>query len=232
MDNRRFRATHLRAAFPLTPTSPSPDRGERATRRSLLPTGLTSTSGHRSKGTVEPRIRNRSSQDVLTSGCIGLATLTIAGQFKPRIPSTGAVLQYPIPDVRNGFSSFADAVKFRDKQNRNSPLKSEGTTISGNAPRWRIFALLYSSKNETYTTAEPTKAADGSFDLSSNNLLLTIADRSKPGTTLRLFHLLRVGRPVVQCRPAVASRKPRRREDEPVGDRYKGYRTGKSAQQQ
>jgi hypothetical protein len=46
-----------------------------------------------------------------------------------------------------------------------------------------VFALLYSSKNETYPTAEPTRAADGSYDLTSNDVLLTIVDRSRPGAT-------------------------------------------------
>lgn len=122
-------------------------------------------------------------EKVFFTGCIGLATLTTAGQFHPRDPVTDQVIDQAVPDVRKGYSEFDDAVKYRDKQNKDNPIKREGTTISGGAPRRRMFALLYSSKNETYPTAEPTKKADGSYDLSSNDLLLTIAERSGPGAT-------------------------------------------------
>jgi len=119
-------------------------------------------------------------KDVLSAGCIGLATLATAGQFHPRDPKTGAVLDKAVPDVRKGFSTLDEAKQYQDKQNKENPITSDGTTISGQAPRWRIFALLYSSKNETYPTAEPTKGADGSYDLSRNDVLLTIVDRSGP----------------------------------------------------
>ena len=85
--------------------------------------------------------------------------------------------------MTRGFTDLESALRYQDKQNKDSPLKWEGTTISGQPPRWRVFAILYSSKNETYPTAEPTKGADGSYNLSRNDTLLTIADRSKPGAT-------------------------------------------------
>ena len=119
-------------------------------------------------------------EDVFFTGCIGLATLITAGQFRPVNPSTHQVMDQSIPDVRTGFLTLDEALKYRDQQNRDNPIKQEGTTLSGNAPSWRIFALLYSSKNETFPTAEPSKGPDGSYNLSGNDVLLTIADRSGP----------------------------------------------------
>ena len=49
------------------------------------------------------------------SGCIGLATLTTAGQYYPIDPTTGKALQHALPDLRKGFDEFDQAIAYRER---------------------------------------------------------------------------------------------------------------------
>ena len=122
-------------------------------------------------------------EKVFFSGCIGLATLTTAGQFKPRDPKTGEVLNIPLPDVRKGFSDFDERAKVSGKAEQEQSDKSGGHDHFRAGSEVADIRPALLQQNETYPTAEPKKGKDGSYDLSGNDALLTIADRSKPGAT-------------------------------------------------
>ncbi len=121
----------------------------------------------------------------LQAGCVGLTTLLIGGkQYYPKDPNTGANLA-PLPDMSHGFLKFEDAKNYRDKLDKEKTVAWKGFTISGNRPCWRIFAVVYSSKNMTYPSVDPKLNSDGSgaYDLTSNGVLLTIVDQSRPKAT-------------------------------------------------
>jgi hypothetical protein len=121
---------------------------------------------------------------ILHSGCIGMAALTTSPMIRPDYPGTQTQMPGYLPDVSLGFKEDLKAAEARrDYLNRHNPVQPDGATLSGQPPRWRIFALLYSSKNETLPTAEPTAAGDGSYNLNRNDVMATILDRSKPGAT-------------------------------------------------
>jgi RHS repeat-associated protein len=142
----------------------------------------------RNGGTSLPRGRLL---DVLRAGCIGLATLMNQLNAPVLDPRTGEFLGN-MPDLRMGFATLPEAIKYRDEQDKDHPIKWTGTTISGNAPQYRVFAVLYSSKNESYPTAEPQRRGDGSYDLSTQDVMLTIAERSRPRATRFDFFTLSV----------------------------------------